>query len=596
MITQKRGSHVTPTLAQRATDANGTTGATATAGTARAQTPRHVKTPPPARTQTTADPQPPQSPVDASESSVMQFLRTQLPFSAALACLALFLTVANRPLLSDPWMLSGLSLGFLATVLALILPRARIDARWLILTPILDIVVVALVRQADHGAFTILGILIVFPVIWLAYSFSKRALALAMVAVFAVSASPFALLGAVPNAPIEWARVTLQPLFICLLAFSVWIAATTQRRQEHQLELVTAQLRESLQSTARRAITMDAVINSVPASIVLFDAQHRPVLWNNAARAMSQRADSDVGVPLEGVVPLVFAADRTTQLPLEDQIVARALRGDLLGSELFWVGKAGDQRALIASSRRVADAAGDPLGLVIVARDVTELVESISVRDEFLAAVSHELKTPLTSIVEHLNLLRDEAIDLPRGLDVIHRDTERLLTTVQNLMDAAGQPVLTRLPLEVGAVITAAVQRAREHSQLGDSEIVWDRGEDHRVLADSEALGQVLDHLLGNAMKFAADAPQSRVRVSVGRVDATVVIRVADAGVGMSADEQRQMFDGFYRAPSARTGAIPGAGLGLAIVKSLVEAHGGSVRVKSALGVGTVITVALPAA
>ncbi|MFC5931226.1 sensor histidine kinase [Cryobacterium melibiosiphilum] len=526
---------------------------------------------------------------------MLQFLRTQVPFAAALSCLAIFLAIARPALLGDAWMLSALVLGAAATLLSLVLPlilaRFRLPSNWLIVTPLLDIVAVVLLREADRSAFAAVGILIVFPVIWMAYSFSRRVLALAMLAAFLVPAIPFAVLRDWPHSPAAWATVTLVPLFVCFLAFSIWIAASTLRRHQRQLESVTIQLREALHAAEIRAIKVDAMINSVEASIVLFDAEGEAILWNDASVAMSQRAGGAGDVSAIGL-PLVFAADRVTPVPVTEQVLAGAAHGDLPGGDIVWLGTPGDQAAVIASSHTVTDDDGSTIGRVVVAQDVTELVEATSVRDDFLAAVSDELQTPLTTIVGKLDLLAEDTADSARGLAAIQRSSERLLETVDHLMDAAGPPAITRHRVEVGSVITCAVERIRPAALLAGVEIAWEAGHDLVAPVDGGAIAQILDQLLSNAVKFVGDS--GRVRVSSGLDGNNVVIHVADTGIGMSMDEQRQMFDRFFRAPAARAAAVPGAGLGLSIVKSLVAAHGGTVQVKSASGVGTVVTVTVP--
>jgi signal transduction histidine kinase len=221
-------------------------------------------------------------------------------------------------------------------------------------------------------------------------------------------------------------------------------------------------------------------------------------------------------------------------------------------------------------------------------------------RSEFLAVVSHELRTPLTSIVSFSELLRGEAAGLSadgvRFLDIIERNADRLLRLIDDLL------MLNRLesgalPLEVEEVVipdlvAEAVKSAVPVAAKSRVTIHLDEGEGPPIHADPRRLLQVLDNLIGNAVKFSHVG--GLVRVSAKYLRGSWRIDVSDTGIGIPADEAARLFGPFTRGSNARIAGLPGTGLGLSIVKSLVEMHGGHVTVESELDVGTTFSVFLP--
>jgi signal transduction histidine kinase len=227
-------------------------------------------------------------------------------------------------------------------------------------------------------------------------------------------------------------------------------------------------------------------------------------------------------------------------------------------------------------------------------------------REEFLAIVSHEMRTPLTSIISFSELIRGESQGLsPEGrryLDIIERAADRLLKLVSDLL------MLDRieegaLPLDLGPVdvlrlVSDAVVAATPLAAKQDISIHLDVTEGPVLRGDRRRLLQVLDNLIGNAVKFSS--PGALIRVTAryhavrGPAGGTWRIAVSDAGIGIPPDEIERLFRRFARASNARTAGLPGTGLGLSIVKVITEMHGGHVRAHSVLGKGTRFSVFLP--
>ena len=213
-------------------------------------------------------------------------------------------------------------------------------------------------------------------------------------------------------------------------------------------------------------------------------------------------------------------------------------------------------------------------------------------RAQFLAVVSHEMRTPLTSIISFSELLRGEASGLSpdglRFLDIIERNADRLLRLIDDLLmlnrlEAGGLPLeLTQVSLP--DLAADAVKSAAPVAAKSGVTVHLDAGEGPLVLADPRRLAQVLDNLIGNAVKFSH--VDGLVRVRLRYVRGTWRIDVSDTGIGIPPDEVARLFGLFVRGSNARIAGLPGTGLGLAIVKSLVEMHGGHVKVESVLDDG----------
>jgi signal transduction histidine kinase len=291
------------------------------------------------------------------------------------------------------------------------------------------------------------------------------------------------------------------------------------------------------------------------------------------------------------VVPLVAAGTPMGALVIEADDLSSSDRADLITLGAY-VGLALENARLAARQRRAA--AELEAKVAEATRHLTELDRT---RSMFVAVASHELRTPLTALLGFGELLatRDfPASEVKRLAGIIHRETERLVRLVDDLLD------LSRL--ERGT--TPSLRRSRVHPARalgGIAElfraagarlvIECDPAVEH-IDADPDAVDRILKNLVTNALKYSPAA--TRVRVSVQpESPAAVRFIVEDRGPGIPADALPRVFEPLYRAPGAGETAH-GTGLGLAVVKALVEAHGGEITVTSAPGAGTRVSFTLP--
>lgn len=238
---------------------------------------------------------------------------------------------------------------------------------------------------------------------------------------------------------------------------------------------------------------------------------------------------------------------------------------------------------------------------VLVFHDITELKRLERVRKDFVANVSHELKTPLTSIKGYIEALLDGAKDDPKKcsafLSVIQKHADDLNATLSDLLQLSaiesGQYRWKREAVSVPDLIEKAVglvrstvEKKKQSLSIISSESLPD------IYGDSDKLTEVLINLLDNAVKYTPE--DGKIMIEAKAAKEAVEISVSDTGVGIPPKEIPRIFERFYRADRARSREMGGTGLGLSIVKHIVEAHRGTVRVQSEPGKGSRFTVVLP--
>lgn len=226
---------------------------------------------------------------------------------------------------------------------------------------------------------------------------------------------------------------------------------------------------------------------------------------------------------------------------------------------------------------------------------VGELQELDRYKGELIATISHELKTPLTSIIGHVELLED--MDTGIGsVDAISRNAERLNRLVQNLLaysQVQDKRETVRLPVDLRKLAEASVELLAMQASKGTVEISLTIPETPvMVTADPDELGKVIDNLASNAVKYTL--PGGSVRLEVGIEGDHAVVRCADTGLGISTADQVHLFSAFHRSSNPEALSIPGTGLGLAISRRIAQMHGGEILVSSELGKGSTFRLRLP--
>jgi len=348
------------------------------------------------------------------------------------------------------------------------------------------------------------------------------------------------------------------------------------------LRTVDENLSGRLGELERERSGMAALIGSMVEGVIATDANGEVTALNPAAREL-------LGLPGPDPAPPV--------LELFRQRGAReAIQQVLAGGTATDLEVEFDHRTILLSGRALADG-----GAVFVVHDVTALKRLETMRRDFVANVSHELKTPLTVVRGYAETLRsdDPPVEVRRGfLDTMLANTARMQQLIDDLLDLsriesrAWRPEPETVALEplVREVWTALSARAGASAIAFSTDIAADAS---GVRADPEAMRQILTNVLDNAARYTPAG--GRVAVRATRDGAEVRIEIADTGPGIPGEHLPRIFERFYRVDPARSRELGGTGLGLAIVKHLVDAHGGRVEAQSVLGGGTTIVMTLPA-
>jgi len=248
------------------------------------------------------------------------------------------------------------------------------------------------------------------------------------------------------------------------------------------------------------------------------------------------------------------------------------------------------------------DAGKKQIGTLVVINDVTQLRRLENMRKDFVANVSHEIKTPLTAIKGFVETLYQGNVDKPeeteRFLGIIQKHVDRLSSIIDDLLSLSrieqeneGQVIQFEKKTIVD-VFRSAVQICRPKAEEKNIDINITCDEHLESCFDPTLFEQAVVNLLDNAIKYSE--PNSAIHLSANLDDSELTIIVADQGIGIAKKHLPRLFERFYRVDKARSRKLGGTGLGLAIVKHIAQAHGGQVTVKSTPGKGSTFTIHLP--
>ncbi|MDH5525775.1 MAG: ATP-binding protein [Nitrospirota bacterium] len=355
-----------------------------------------------------------------------------------------------------------------------------------------------------------------------------------------------------------------------------------------------ARTRESGASAGeRREQEHLAILSVMSDGVVAVDAGGRIITLNPAAAGFLKLARADA--PGRRLAELVRNPDL---LRFADQVRAEGGTGE---TEVSLSGARGELRLRVTAAP-LPRGKGRP-GSVLVFTDITRIHQLERMRRDFVANVSHELKTPITAIQGAVETLRDGAADdreaRDRFFDMLHRQSERLgalvsdtlsLSRIERDVDKGG---MTLSPTRLRKVLDEAMEDCRPKADEKGTPVTVECPDDLQVSADAAMLEQAVVNLALNAITYSPPGTPVAVRVLPG---SDIVIEVADSGPGIAPEHLPRLFERFYRVDAGRSRDLGGTGLGLAIVKHVALAHGGRVSVDSKPGKGSTFRIHLPTA
>ena len=356
---------------------------------------------------------------------------------------------------------------------------------------------------------------------------------------------------------------------------------------------MSSQLQATLGLVEADRNKLEAILGSMVEGVVAVDRDDRVVHLNRVAgRILGEDPERTIGRPVWEVA---------RSLPLRESL-EEAVRTEATVHRVARL-SARDERWIDLRACPLRSAEGQIDGAVLVLDDVTQLRRLETIRRDFVANVSHELKTPIAAIQGLVETLQDFAIEDPRAardfLERIRKQCVRVGALVSDLLSLsrleAEGIALDSEPLDLRHVVreslravapVAEARRIRLGSELDEAPVV--------VLGDEEALRQAVMNLLDNAVKY---SPEDReVVVRARRTGRRATLEVEDDGIGIDSRHQQRIFERFYRVDKARSREVGGTGLGLAIVKHTALCLGGEVSVHSAPGEGSIFRIELPLA
>jgi PAS domain S-box-containing protein len=382
-----------------------------------------------------------------------------------------------------------------------------------------------------------------------------------------------------------------------LLAWSVR-AGQTSRRHARSLEATNRALNEEIQVRARMEETLQqlaAIVEFSDDAILATDPEGLILAWNPGAERLYGYTRDEV---LGKHVSLLHARKE-----LETDLIEKLGNGDRVRQlETVELTKDGREIDVSLTVSPILDRKGRTIGASRIARDITERKQLDRMKDEFVGTVSHELRTPLTAIKGFIELVLDgdagPVADTQREfLEVAARNADRLGSVINDILDVSrieSQGLEIRLePTDLVAVLGDVASTFRLMAHNKGLTLRHEVANVPKVLGDAPRLVQVFSNLLSNAIKY---TPKGEVGVRAVATNDRVEIVVHDSGIGLTQEEQAQLFTKFFRGRDPVVADSGGTGLGLVIAKAIVEKHQGTIDVESRPGEGTRFRVILPMA
>jgi len=361
------------------------------------------------------------------------------------------------------------------------------------------------------------------------------------------------------------------------------------------LNEMATQLDSRLQTIARQHSQLQAVFASMVEGVITVDTEER-ILDLNQSGAQLLNVDPE---KIRGKSLLLAIRNTRLQHFVKDALASAA---PMEGEFSSRTGADGREKYFYAHGARLQDSQGRITGALIVINDVTNLRRLESMRRDFVANVSHELKTPITSIEGFAETLLDGALDEPEAarnfVEIIGRQASRLHAIVEDLLalsrveQDSRREEIGMAAQPVADILQSAVQSCLPGAKQEEMTISLDCAPTITARINPALFEQAVVNLLDNAIKYSGKG--RAITVTAEQNETEVVIRVADDGVGIAPQDLSRIFERFYRVDRARSAKLGGTGLGLSIVKHIVGAHHGRVAVESSPGQGSIFTIHLP--
>jgi two-component system phosphate regulon sensor histidine kinase PhoR len=359
------------------------------------------------------------------------------------------------------------------------------------------------------------------------------------------------------------------------------------------LNKMAQQLRRRIETITEDKNQIEAILSSMVEGVIAVDSEGRIVEINTAAsRFWGLEADKTLGRSIEEAI----------RHPELQQFIRSALQEQDCAVQTQPLVIRHDPMVLQVHRTCLTDSTGRRNGAVIVMHDITQVQRLEEIRSDFVANVSHELKTPITSIKGFVETLQEGAIDNPQEakqfLDIIARHADRLNSIVDDLLslsrleEDSQQRSLSFEDTDLKPVLMSTVELSAYKARKKNISIELLCEDAIRATINSVLIEQAVFNLVDNAVKYSPE--NSRIQITAERHPSEIVISVIDQGCGIEEQHLSRVFERFYVVDKSRSRRLGGTGLGLSIVKHIAQVHGGYVTVQSRIREGSTFTLHLP--
>lgn len=358
------------------------------------------------------------------------------------------------------------------------------------------------------------------------------------------------------------------------------------------LNHMAGQLEEKITNSNRQQNQLQAVLTSMVEGVVAVDKEERIISVNQAAAKIFDSSTEE----LQG--RLIHEVIRNRDL---QGFVEKALLNEASVEQDIFFYKNGE-RIINAYCNPLQDTDGKQIGTLVVLYDVTHIKRLENIRKDFVANVSHEIKTPLTAINGFVETLQQGAIDNPeesrRFLQIISKHVKRLNSIVEDLLSLSRleqkdkQQQFKLETINIQRILNSAILLCQSKADGKHIFIDLVCEEDLTAKLDPNLFEEVFVNLIDNAIKYSPEG--KNINITTESNDSNILIHFKDQGVGIEKQHLDRLFERFYRVDTARSRNLGGTGLGLAIVKHIVQLHGGHITVESTPGAGSTFSIFLP--
>lgn len=349
----------------------------------------------------------------------------------------------------------------------------------------------------------------------------------------------------------------------------------------------------SILETMQKLLHWAAIIDSSDDAIISKSADGYITSWNpGAERLYGYNPEEVIGQPVSMLMP----EEKEDDFPW----LMESLRQGKKVDHYITKRKTKDGRVIDVSITvsPIRDTSGQIIGASKIARDITAMLEQERQKDVFISAVSHELKTPITTQSVYGELLEELVRKngdkkYEKYITKINEQSKKLVKLVNDLLELSRMNATTFEILGEPFSIDDAVKSVAEDMQtLTAKKITTDLAIGRNIIGDRERIAQVLTNLISNAAKYSPEADQVSVRSYIK--DSSAIVEVKDYGIGINKEDLQKVFKRFYRATLTNTQSFPGMGIGLSICKEVAKKHGGDIWAESQVGQGSTFYLSLP--